>query len=259
MNGTRTLTLIATAAAMALSCATPDETSLVRARAEIDKARASGIVADDSLDLREARRRIAAAENEFHNNGDQALMDHEAHLAETYAQVALARAEAQALDADVAASLDRARLETAVTRGAVEAAIRNAQALDAEQTERGLVLTLGGVLFEFDSDELKSEARVSVARVAGFLIALEDREVVVEGYSDNIGKEDYNVDLSTRRAESVRQALIQGGVDASRVAADGYGPAHPVATNATEKGRQQNRRVELVILEPGRRAADALR
>ena len=114
-----------------------------------------------------------------------------------------------------------------MTRGAVEAAIRNAAALDAEQTERGLVLTLGGVLFEFDSAELKAEAEVSVARVAGFLIALEDRQAIIEGYTDDVGERDYNIGLSTQRAESVRAALVNSGVDAGRIAADGYGPDHP--------------------------------
>jgi outer membrane protein OmpA-like peptidoglycan-associated protein len=142
---------------------------------------------------------------------------------------------------------------------AVEVAIQNARNIDARQTERGLVLTLGGVLFDFDSADLTADAQLSVARVAGFLIALSNRNAVVEGHADNTGRADYNLELSKRRAESISAALVESGVEADRLAAEGYGSSFPVASNDTAEGREKNRRVEIVILKPGLSAAEARR
>ncbi len=118
------------------------------------------------------------------------------------------------------------------------------------------MLTLGGVQFAFDSAELKPEAQLSVARVAGFLIAADNREILVEGYTDDVGEKDYNLNLSKHRAESVRDALAANRISTSRILADGFGAAFPVASNETEEGRQTNRRVEIVILEAGQAAAE---
>ena len=137
--------------------------------------------------------------------------------------------------------------------------MRRASALDAEQTERGLVLTLGGVLFGFDSAELKPEAELSLARIAGFLIAAEDREVLVEGFTDNVGTEEYNLELSKQRAEAVTATLVENRVAPSRILAAGFGPAYSVASNDEDEGRALNRRVEIIILDPGLSAAQARR
>ena len=120
-------------------------------------------------------------------------------------------------------------------------------------------MTLGGVLFDFNSAELKAEGRISVARVAGFLIALDDRDAIIEGHADNIGRADYNVELSRRRAESIRDALFEFGVSDDRLVAEGYGANFPIASNDTPEGREQNRRVEIVILKPGLSASEARR
>jgi len=131
--------------------------------------------------------------------------------------------------------------------------------VDAKQTGRGLVLTLGGVLFDFNSAELKPEGRLSAARVAGFLIALDNRDAVIEGHADNTGDADYNVKLSLRRAESIRNALVEFGVSEDRMVAEGYGANFPIASNDIEEGRAQNRRVEIVILRVGLSASEAHR
>jgi outer membrane protein OmpA-like peptidoglycan-associated protein len=155
--------------------------------------------------------------------------------------------------------LTDARANTATTRFAVEVAIRNARTVDAEQTVRGLVLTLGGVLFAFNSADLTPEARLSVARVSGFLIALDQRDAIVEGHADNRGAAEYNVELSKRRADSIRSALIEFGVEEARMVSEGYGSQFPVASNDTAEGREQNRRVEIVILKQGLTAQEAHR
>lgn len=249
----------ATALALALGCATPDPTAVRRAEGDLEAASESPLVREDSVYLQEASRRLERAKGELEVSGDQAFIDHEARMAGMYAMVAVARAEAEAAEKKTRDYLSGARAQTRSTRQAVEQAIRNAEALDAQRTVRGLVLTLGGVQFGLDSAELKPAAEIAVARVAGFLIALQDREVLVEGHTDSTGSDAYNVELSRRRAEAVRDALIEGRIAPSRILAEGYGSAYPVADNDTEQGRAKNRRVEIVILEPGQSAAEARR
>jgi outer membrane protein OmpA-like peptidoglycan-associated protein len=240
-------------------CATPNSFSVHAARGQLEATRQGGLVDADSLDFREAERHLAEAEELLEDRANQELIDHEAEMAGLYASVAVARAEATTAQREARAYLALARVDTATTRVAVEMAIRNARSVDARQTERGLVLTLGGVLFAFDSAELTPEARLSVARVAGFLIALADREAVVEGHADNLGEDEYNVGLSSQRAESILGALVGSGVAEGRLVAEGYGSHFPVASNDTDQGRERNRRVEIVILRPGLTAEQAHR
>lgn len=120
--------------------------------------------------------------------------------------------------------------------------------LEARPTERGLVLTLGtDVLFDLDKYELREGAERTIERIAEFLMEYEDRKVRVEGFTDSTGARDYNLRLSERRANSVRDALVERGVHADRVRTRGYGLDYPVATNGTQAGRQLNRRVEVII------------
>lgn len=245
---------------LAAGCASPPDRSKVRgAQAAIESAATSGIVDPNSLDYREATRHLEQAKKSLDEGEDQELIDHEAELARLYAGVAIARAEADMANRETDAYMNRARSSTATTRVAVEVAIQNARDVEAEQTERGLVLTLGGVLFDTNSAKLRQATRLSVARVAGFLIALPDREALIEGYADNTGAADYNRELSQRRAASIREALIEFGVGPRRLLAAGYGDRFPVASNETAAGRERNRRVEIVILKDGVRARDSLR
>jgi outer membrane protein OmpA-like peptidoglycan-associated protein len=109
------------------------------------------------------------------------------------------------------------------------------------------VLTLGSVLFEPGQATLKSEALQNVYSLVTFMQEDSERTAIIEGYTDNVGSDAFNVDLSLRRAEAVRGFLIKNGVSGERVTARGYGEASPVASNDTEAGRQQNRRVEIVF------------
>lgn len=119
--------------------------------------------------------------------------------------------------------------------------------LNAKETERGLVVTLGDVLFETGRSELKGNAANNLGKLAVFLNTYPDRSVIIEGYTDNVGTEDANFNLSQRRAESVRSYLISQGVAANRLSATGKGEGMPVASNASVSGRQLNRRVEVII------------
>lgn len=125
--------------------------------------------------------------------------------------------------------------------------------LEARPTDRGLVLTLGSdVLFDLDKYELREGAQRTIDRIAEFLMEYEDRQVLVEGFTDSTGARDYNMRLSERRANSVRDGLVRRGVDERRIRTRGYGPDYPVATNATQAGRQLNRRVEVIISDDDR-------
>lgn len=119
--------------------------------------------------------------------------------------------------------------------------------LKMKETERGLVLSLNNILFELNKSELKPGADRTINKVAEFLNEYPDRTVTIEGFTDSTGDEDYNQALSEERAVAVARGLVQQGVDAERVETVGYGESNPVASNDTRAGRQQNRRVEIVI------------
>jgi outer membrane protein OmpA-like peptidoglycan-associated protein len=119
--------------------------------------------------------------------------------------------------------------------------------LQAKQTERGLVLTLGDVLFDTAQATLKPGAASTMDRLAEFMRDNGGRQVKVEGHTDARGDETYNIGLSERRAMAVREALLERGIEAQRIRTIGLGEGYPVASNDTQAGMQQNRRVEIVI------------
>ena len=121
------------------------------------------------------------------------------------------------------------------------------QVLQTRETARGLIVNMSDVLFDFNKYTLKPEAREKLAKVSGILAAYPNLKLQVEGYTDNIGSDEYNQKLSEERADSVRDYLVKENVPDSNVTAQGYGKTHPVADNSTNSGRAQNRRVELVV------------
>ena len=119
--------------------------------------------------------------------------------------------------------------------------------LDTRETARGLIVNLSDVLFDTASSSLKPGAREKLARVSGILVSHDGLRLAVEGHTDSVGTDAYNQGLSERRAESVRAYLVDQKFAAASVGAAGFGEGQPVATNDTASGRQQNRRVELVV------------
>ncbi len=119
--------------------------------------------------------------------------------------------------------------------------------MKAKQTDRGMVLTLGDVLFDTGRAELKSGANRTLDQLTTFLSQNPERTVQIEGYTDSTGSEQTNQVLSERRAIAVKNALVDRGVTDSRISARGMGPSAPIASNGTAAGRQQNRRVEIVL------------
>lgn len=117
------------------------------------------------------------------------------------------------------------------------------------EDERGLIITLPTVYFDFDSSNLKVTAREKVARIAGVLDheRSRDRRISVEGHSDNTGDPNYNLTLSSERADVVMKELVFSNIDQSRLSSLGKGETSPVASNNTKEGRRANRRVEIVV------------
>jgi hypothetical protein len=123
-------------------------------------------------------------------------------------------------------------------------------------TPSGIVLSFRDVLFPIDKAELNPGAERTIAKMADFLKQHPDRIIVIEGFTDSTGTVSHNRQLSEARAETVRNALVQQGIEEKRITAKGYGEEYPVASNDTQAGRQMNRRVEIVINEAeGARAA----
>ena len=119
--------------------------------------------------------------------------------------------------------------------------------LNAKATDRGLVVTLGDLLFDTGKATLKGGAAGHLGKLAAFLNQYPDRTVLIEGHTDNVGSEDYNLGLSQRRANSVMTYLVSQGVAANRLAAYGKGENFAISDNESASGRQQNRRVEIII------------
>jgi outer membrane protein OmpA-like peptidoglycan-associated protein len=127
--------------------------------------------------------------------------------------------------------------------------------LQAKQTDRGMLLTLGDVLFDTGKATLKPGAYETVARLAEVLNEDPNRRVTIEGHTDNVGSEETNMALSRERAHAVQAALMQRGVSATQISIEGRGESIPVASNDTASGRQQNRRVEMIFTQEPKRVA----
>jgi outer membrane protein OmpA-like peptidoglycan-associated protein len=119
--------------------------------------------------------------------------------------------------------------------------------LQTRDTARGLIVNLSDVLFNFDQATLKPEAREKLAKVSGILLAYPTLHMNLEGHTDSIGSDEYNMKLSQRRADAVRDYLTSNGIGSANVQAVGLGKSGPVASNDTAAGRQQNRRVEMIV------------
>lgn len=126
------------------------------------------------------------------------------------------------------------------------------QEMEAKKTPRGMIVTLGDVLFDTDRAALKSGAMRNIQKLSDFFKQYPQRSMIIEGFTDSTGSENHNQDLSDKRASSVRGALIDMGISVDRIAVRGYGEAFPVAGNDTASGRQLNRRVEVVISDDGK-------
>jgi outer membrane protein OmpA-like peptidoglycan-associated protein len=274
---TKFLTGVAIALAMAGCASTPRyNEALENARSVVQAAEADPNAAKyAAVDLQAAKSDLAIADAAF-NNHDEPDVAQPAYMAAQNARLARLRGAAKADDARVAAGqaerdsivlaartnqVDSAnRAKDAANRSADEAKMARDQAtenaarlqaevdaLKAKPTDRGLVLTLGDVLFETGSATLSSGAGRNMDRLVQFLTEHPERMVQVDGFTDSVGTDSFNQDLSQHRADAVRYELVSRGISSTRIATQGYGKAYPVASNSEAGGRQLNRRVEVVI------------
>ncbi len=237
-------------------------------RVEKEKEAAAGREAQAKAETETETRRREQAETE-RASAEQAKAEAERSKQESDVaaqKAAQERQEAEAAKAAALAQQQALQAENKQVRSQAEVAEQGRQKAEEEKaqmrarllqqlnailvtrdTARGLIATMPDVLFETNRFTLKPGARESMAKLAGILLAYPDLRLEVDGHTDSVGSDAYNQQLSEKRAASVRDYLAQQGIPISSVAVMGFGKTQPLASNATAAGRQQNRRVELVV------------
>jgi outer membrane protein OmpA-like peptidoglycan-associated protein len=149
--------------------------------------------------------------------------------------------------------------EAEQAKAEIDQFLKDLSDLQGKMTERGIVLTMGDVLFSFGKADLSAGAVRNLDKLTGFLEKHPDRNLLIEGHTDSIGSDEFNQALSQKRADAVKEALVGKGISPGRIMTKGYGKQFPMAGNDTESGRQLNRRVEVVILNEGVKPETAIR
>lgn len=273
LNIMNKLTRIAFAVTAGLSITLTTGCAGTKPNQALDSARATyERVSDETLqdaysteDLNVAKRKLDSANKAWKDKKDDKIINHRSYIAEQYALIAEQRSELLGYQAKIEnGNMERTRVQVDLRSSEAkslrdEVMEREAQlakqlleleelkALQAKNTDRGMVLTLGDVLFDTGESTLKAGARSNIERVASFLKKYPDRSLTIEGHTDNTGDDDYNYNLSVERAFAVRSALMAQGIDITRIQAKGLGEDVPIASNSNASGRQQNRRVELIF------------
>jgi outer membrane protein OmpA-like peptidoglycan-associated protein len=271
--------LVAVAVAFALlglaACeTTPDSSAILeQARSAVAQAEADPNVTKYApTELDRARKLLVNAESAAKaRSAKDPSAAHYAYLTKQMAHIAQQRAQEQLATTRIkSAETERQKILLSARENEANNAVARAQAesvrlaaqlenLQASPTPRGIVLTLGDVLFDTGKAQLKSGAQRPIDQIAAFLNENPERRVQVEGFTDSQGTNDYNLELSQSRADAVAMAIIQRGIDAQRVRALGYGEEYPKASNTDAGSRQLNRRVEVIVSNseaaiPGRAA-----
>ena len=270
LNSRVVLSVAIAAILSACSTAPPRNESLETARIvvpEVERSSRAGVAA---VDISNARKSLEAANRIAEAKGERADIEYEANNAVTSAQIANEKILTAQANEEIAngtaqrqAVLLQAReRESTDARRQLDASAQRADSLEAQladlkvqKTERGLVLTLGDVLFDTGQATLKSGAYATLDRLATALREKSERKVLIEGHTDNVGSDASNQGLSERRAQSVQSALMQRDVARSQVTALGKGENFPIASNDSADGRESNRRVELIFTEDQTRVA----
>jgi outer membrane protein OmpA-like peptidoglycan-associated protein len=168
------------------------------------------------------------------------------------AALATAQAESRARDAEKArAEAVSQALEAEIAKAELAQLMMEMSELQGQLTDRGIVLTIGDVLFATGKSDLNASAQRSMDKIAEFLKKKHNRNLLVEGHTDSVGSDEYNQRLSEQRAASVKNALVKRDIAGERIVTIGYGKKFPLASNAEAAGKQQNRRVEAIILNEG--------
>lgn len=206
-----------------------------RARLEAEQARMmSAARAEEAHRAREEAQQAYSREEESARNAQQAREEAEA-------------AKALAVSSATAAELSRREANLATEQA--DSLRRQLESLQLRQTESGVVVTLGDVLFETGQSGLRKEAQSSLVEVVDLLQSQPDHKIRIEGHTDSTGDAITNLELSAQRANKVMDSLVALGVDPTRVTAGGMGEDFPIASNETEEGRSRNRRVDVILLD----------
>lgn len=223
------------------------DADLARQQAEAAKADALRMKQEAEQAAAEAARQKAEAEQAT------AAAVAQQQAAQAAAEQA-ARDKAAAQDQQHAAEAEAEKARQAAAKAEAEKADLRAQLLNqlnsilqTRDSARGLIVNMSDVLFDTGSYTLKPGAREKLAKISGILLAHPGLNMQIEGHTDSVGTDEFNQQLSERRADSVRDFLAEQGVPASTITARGFGKTQPVATNDTPEGRQRNRRVEIVL------------
>lgn len=215
-----------------------DDTALGRHRVAMAERKVEIARAEAQSHFAEDQRKALAGQR------DAARLDSRTREADNArADANIARNEADAARDEA----DAARMDTAAAEQDTAALQRHIAELNAKATDRGLVVTLGDVLFTSGASDLKGGTQGNLNKLSTFLNKYPDRTVVIEGHTDSVGSADSNLGLSQRRADAVKYYLVGQGVASGRLTASGKGEDSPAAGNDSATGRQQNRRVEVII------------
>jgi outer membrane protein OmpA-like peptidoglycan-associated protein len=240
------------------SQARADEAIRQKNRAQRDAANAQDATAQAQSDNAQAQAAKAQAESDA-ANARNAASDAQAATARAQSDMAANQASSATALSAAQADADQSRRDTLTAQQATQqaeadkAAMRSRLSLQlnavlqTRESARGLIVSMSDVLFDTGRFSLKSGAREKLAKVAGILLAYPGLNIEVGGYTDNVGGDEMNQTLSENRAGSVRDYLVQQGVLANSVSSRGFGNTLPVASNDNSAGRQQNRRVELLV------------
>lgn len=203
-----------------------------------------------TIELKEAEDTLARAEGAFENKEKPAVVEHIAYMAKQKSNIALARAQQRSSEEMIKNST--AQRDKILLQARTAEADRLRSELNAKQTDRGMTISLGDVLFDTNKSQLKPGGAREVKKLAQFLRENPQRNISIEGFTDSQGSEEHNLALSERRANAVKDELVDSGIDAQRITSKGFGESYPVADNGTSAGRQMNRRVEIVISDEGK-------
>lgn len=214
---------------------------------EADRARQAALTAQ-----RSAAEAVALREQALAEAAEAERLRDEARLAQSIAEQGQLSAESAAESARLLAlaeteRAEQARAEAEAAKAEMEIMRSRLSELEAKQTERGLLITLGDVLFELNQSDLKPGSARNLLPLANVLIERPDQTLIIEGHTDSTGARDYNMTLSEKRAQAVAQYLIEQGVDVNAISTTGLGPDFPVADNGSSAGRQRNRRVDVIL------------
>jgi outer membrane protein OmpA-like peptidoglycan-associated protein len=233
-----------------------DAEAEARGRAEAEAARTQAETARSQAEAARSQAEAAKAEAERSKlEAQQAAQEaaRQKQAAEQATAEAIRQQQALAVEADqarqAAAQSDLLRQQAEKEKQELRARLLQQlnTVLSTRDSARGLIANMSDVLFKSGSFELLTAARERLAKVSGIVLAYPSLHLAVEGHTDSVGSDEYNRQLSERRAQAVRDYLVQQGISPDAIAASGFGKSEPVASNDSPEGRQQNRRVELVL------------